>query len=191
MWGVEDWRFVGPGTRVLPDFGGYFVGGQAGYNVQLGKIVVGIEGDYGWSNANGGKQCPGFFFTCQAQLDDLGSVTARLGYSYGRALFYAKGGWAGGEVTATGTLNTVPAVPVSVETKWQNGWTLGGGMEFAFTDRWSAKAEYMHYDLGKERFVITTGGVLSETVDIDTRGDTVRIGVNYHFAPRCCDGPLK
>ena len=191
VWGVEDWRFVGPGTRVLPDFGGYFVGGQAGYNVQLGKIVVGIEGDYGWSNANGGKQCPGFFFTCQAQLDDLGSVTARLGYSYGRALFYAKGGWAGGEVTATGTLNTVPALPVSVETKWQNGWTLGGGMEFALTDRWSAKAEYMHYDLGKERFVITTGGVLSEAVDIDTRGDTVRIGVNYHFAPRCCDGPLK
>jgi len=191
VWGVEDWRFVGPGTRVLPDFGGYFVGGQAGYNVQLGKIVVGIEGDYGWSNANGGKQCPGFFFTCQAQLDDLGSVTMRLGYSYGRALFYAKGGWAGGEVTATGTLNTVPALPVSVETKWQSGWTLGGGMEFALTDRWSAKAEYMHYDLGKERFVITTGGVLSEAVDIDTRGDTVRIGVNYHFAPRCCDGPLK
>jgi outer membrane immunogenic protein len=118
-------------------------------------------------------------------------VTARVGYSYGRALFYAKGGWAGGEVTATGTLNTVPSVPVSVETKWQNGWTLGGGMEFALTDRWSAKAEYMHYDLGKERFVITTGGVLSEAVDIDTRGDTVRIGVNYHFAPRCCDGPLK
>ena len=195
VWGDEDWRFVGPGTRVVPDFGGYFVGGQAGYNVQLGKIVVGIEGDYGWSNANGGKQCPGFFFTCQAQLDDLGSVTARLGYSFGRALFYAKGGWAGGEVTATGTLNTTAGpgfVTPVVATKWQNGWTLGGGMEFALTDRWSAKAEYMHYDLGKERFVTSTvGGAPADIADIDTRGDTVRIGVNYHFAPRCCEGPLK
>src|SRR5262245_44175485 len=191
VWGEEDWRSVDFGASIVPDFDGYFVGGQVGYNVQLGKIVVGIEGDYGWTNANGGKQCPNFFFTCQAELENLGSVTARVGYSFGRALFYAKGGWAGGEVIATGTLNTVPAVPVSVETKWQNGWTLGGGMEFALTDRWSAKAEYMHYDLGKERFVITTGGVLSEAVDIDTRGDTVRIGVNYHFAPRCCDGPLK
>jgi opacity protein-like surface antigen len=197
VWGDEDWRFVGPGTRVVVDFGGYFAGGQAGYNVQLGKIVVGIEGDYGWSNANGGKQCPGFFFTCQAEVDGLASVTARLGYSVGRALFYAKGGWAGGDVTATGTLNTAPGAPIFavtpvVATKWVNGWTLGGGMEFALTDRWSAKAEYMHYDLGEERFVVSTlGGVPADIADITTRGDTVRIGVNYHFGPRCCEGPLK
>ena len=75
---------------------------QAGYNVQLGKIVLGIEGDYGWSNANGGKQCPGFFFTCNAELDSLASLTGRVGYSFGRALFYAKGGWAGGEVVGHG-----------------------------------------------------------------------------------------
>ncbi len=197
VWGEEDWRFVAGGARVEPDFGGYFVGGQAGYNVQLGKIVLGVEGDYGWSNANGGKQCPGFFFTCNAELDSLASLTGRVGYSFGRALFYAKGGWAGGEVVATGTLNTAPNVPIFavtpvVATKWVNGWTLGGGMEFALTDRWSAKAEYMHYDLGQDRFVTSTiGGAPADVADISTRGDTVRIGVNYHFAPRCCDGPLK
>ena len=75
-------------------------------------------------------------------------------------------------------------------TKWQNGWTLGGGMEFALTDRWSAKAEYMHYDLGKERFVTSTaGGAPADIADIDTRGDTVRIGVNYHFAPQVLRRP--
>ena len=81
--------------------------------------------------------------------------------------------------------------------KWRNGWTLGGGMEFALTDRWSAKAEYMHYDLGSEVFAIqriTPGGAPAGVfgqADVDTRGDIVRIGVNYHFAPRCCDAPLK
>ena len=42
--------------------------------------------------------------------------------------------------------------PVNGESKWLLGWTVGGGMEFALTDRWSAKAEYMYYDLGKETY---------------------------------------
>ena len=63
-------------------------------------------------------------------------------------------------------------------------------MEFALTDRWSAKAEYMHYDLGK-RGSSSARAAFLRRVDIDTHGDTVRIGVNYHFAPRCCEGPLK
>ena len=56
-------------------------------------------------------------------------------------------------------------------------------MEFALTDRWSAKAEYMYYDLGKESYRINNGLV----ADAETRGSTVRIGVNYHFGPRCCE----
>jgi outer membrane immunogenic protein len=60
-------------------------------------------------------------------------------------------------------------------------------MEFALTDRWSAKAEYMYYDLGSSTYVVDNGLL----VDGDTRGSTVRIGLNYHFAPRCCDAPLK
>ena len=54
-------------------------------------------------------------------------------------------------------------------------------MEFALTDRWSAKAEYMHYDLGTETFRSTFGPVLGDACD--TQGDTVRVGVNCHFNP--------
>lgn len=52
-------------------------------------------------------------------------------------------------------------------------------MEFALTDRWSAKAEYMYYDLGSATHVLDN----TETgkVEVDTRGSAVRIGVNYHF----------
>jgi opacity protein-like surface antigen len=59
-------------------------------------------------------------------------------------------------------------------------------MEFALTDRWSAKAEYMHYDLGSASFI--TGPT---PVDVDTRGDTVRVGVNLHFNPVQREMPLK
>ena len=196
-WGEEKWRFVSSGNEVNPEFGGYLFGGQGGYNLQIGQVVVGVEGDYGWTNARGGKQCPGFFFTCEAEADRLASVAGRLGLVWGRALFYGKAGWAAGEVAATLTLNTlpgaVPAVTPVETTKWLGGWTLGGGMEFALTNHWSAKAEYQHYDLGKERFVVSTvGGTPVDVADIETRGDTVRVGVNLHFYPvRGGETPLK
>jgi opacity protein-like surface antigen len=195
-WVEENWRYVGFGSTVDPEAAGYLVGGQAGYNLQFGRVVVGIEGDYGFSNANGGKSCPnGFFFTCEAEVDRLAALTGRLGVTWGRALFYAKGGWAGGEVTAKEFLNTGgnPALLAFVTPKaashWANGWTAGGGMEFALTDRWSAKAEYMHYDLGKDKYVLSNPPV--DVADVSTQGDIVRIGINYHYGPKCCEAPLK
>lgn len=195
-WGAEKWRYVASSYTVDPDFAGYLAGGQAGYNYQIGRFVTGIEGDFGASNAQGVKSCPNHYvYGCEANLDQLGSLTARLGYTWGRALFYAKGGWAFGEVTAQSHLNTnsptntlayllfpanvgsTNATPIATAA-WLNGWTVGGGMEFALTDRWSAKAEYMHYELGKFGFAPASAG---ESAEAATEGDTVRVGVNYHL----------
>jgi opacity protein-like surface antigen len=200
--GEEDWFTPLLGTSDKPEFGGYLVGGQAGYNVQFGRIVVGIEGDYGFANAKGGKSCTGgvtpFLLSCNAEMDNLALVTGRLGYTWQRALFYAKGGLAVGQATVQTSANTstVPlfftGVPLLVpavngETKWLTGWTVGGGVEFALTDKWSAKAEYMHFDLGSEKFAIDAPFV----ADASARGDIVRVGVNYHFHAMRETAPLK
>jgi opacity protein-like surface antigen len=188
-WGRTHWAFQGATTD--PDFAGVLVGGQAGYNFQKGRIVGGIEGDAGWSNAHGAAPCTNnpLFFSCEADVGLLGSLTARFGYTWGRALFYAKGGWAFGEVTARTALNFVDpgvaqppaaASTVAQSTNWENGWTVGAGMEFALTDRWSAKAEYMHYGFPRYAFTVMQNAPASATA----AGNTVRIGVNYHFAPR-------
>jgi hypothetical protein len=80
--GEEHWFAPAFGTTANPDFAGYLLGGQAGYNLQFGRFVVGIEGDYGFSNARGGSSCPNaFFFTCSAEADRLASVAARVGYA--------------------------------------------------------------------------------------------------------------
>jgi opacity protein-like surface antigen len=184
-WGQEDWTFRTLGTTSDPDFAGYIVGGQVGYNLQRGRVVYGIEADYGYSDAHGGVSCPnGNLFTCQAEANRLASLTGRLGYTFGRVLVYAKGGLAAGEVTAQtvqnqGLLILPSNTPLNGSSNWQTGWTLGGGMEFALTDRWSAKAEYMHHDLGSDTFAVGAGPL----VDATTKGDTVRIGVNLHFQP--------
>jgi outer membrane immunogenic protein len=117
----------------------------------------------------------------------LGSLTGRFGYTWGRALFYAKGGWEYGKVTAGDNLNFVdPAFPfppggsnVARSTNWESGWTVGAGMEFALTDRWSAKAEYMHYEFPQYAFTVAPNA----TANVTTAGNIIRIGANYHFRP--------
>ena len=102
----------------------------------------------------------------------------------GRALFYGKGGLAFGDVTLQtrrndGTPMPRPIPRSTAAARQLVGWTFGGGMEFALTDRWSAKAEYMHYDLGKETYTVDN----NLRVQGDTQGSTVRIGVNLHLNP--------
>jgi opacity protein-like surface antigen len=184
-WGRMHW--ASPGNNVDPDYAGYLAGGQAGFNFQKGQFVWGLEADAGFSNARGGKACASqpLFFTCDDEVGTLGSLTARFGYSWGRALFYAKGGWAFGEVTAGMRSNFVGAAPPGTmigasSTNLESGWTVGGGMEYALTDRWSAKAEYMHYEFPHDSFTVAQ----NVTSNTSTAGDTVRIGVNYHFGPR-------
>jgi opacity protein-like surface antigen len=187
-WGRTHWAYQG--NTVDPDYAGVLVGGQAGYNYQTGKFVWGIEADAGSSNARGAAACPiqPLLYSCEDNIGALGSLTGRFGYAWGRALFYAKGGWAFGDVTAGTSVNFVdpaaaspPAVGgVAKSTDWENGWTAGVGMEFALTDRWSAKAEYMHYEFPQYAFTVAPNATSNAT----TAGDTVRIGVNYHFWPR-------
>jgi opacity protein-like surface antigen len=186
-WGGMHW--ASQGGTVDPDYAGYLAGGQAGYNYQIGQFVWGVEADAGASNARGAaRACPiqQPLFGCEDDVGVLGSLTGRFGYTWGRALFYAKGGWEYGEVTAGTSLNFVdpalgfPPAPGAIKsTNWENGWTAGVGMEYALTDRWSAKAEYMHYEFPQYAFTVAQNATANAT----TAGNIVRIGVNYHFKP--------
>src|ERR1700760_4557626 len=53
------------GFPAVGDFNvsGAMLGGTAGYNVQMGQIVLGAEGDIDWSNVRGSATC-GVGITC-------------------------------------------------------------------------------------------------------------------------------
>jgi outer membrane immunogenic protein len=168
-WGSSSWS-----TSVLNDFNvsGGMVGGTIGYNWQHGSWVLGLEGDLDWANISSSGTsilCPA---GCASENTWLGTARGRLGYAFDRWMPYVTAGAAFGDVKAihpgfVGATNT------------QLGWTIGGGVEYAVARNWTAKVEYLHYDLGNFNCGVACSGFATDTVSFSA--DAVRGGINYRF----------
>lgn len=201
---------------------GFIGGGQIGYDWQLSfhgmGFVTGVEADIQGIAGSGGSPSrwlaspsadPENATTTllsnqqgSANLSFLGTVRGRLGYlAMPTLLVYGTGGLAYGGLNAriqntqiwqdeTGPWNLVYGQGAYSNT--QVGWTAGGGAEWMFMPNWSAKVEYLYYDLGKvSGTVINTSYGLQPGVNTGLQsatnysgrvsGNIVRAGVNYHF----------
>jgi outer membrane immunogenic protein len=111
--------------------------------------------------------------------DQLGSVTGRLGYTWGPALLYAKGGyaWKDGNNLNVSTLG----VPVAFTTNGnhRDGYTVGAGLEYMFAPSWSAKVEYQYYNFGSTTFTAGPPVIVGTSFRDDEH--TVKAGINYRF----------
>lgn len=201
LWGKTDWDYVPAPGSIEPKYGGALLGGQVGYNFQFNQWVLGLEGDIAWTNAQGTSGCPNAtFFSCQTEMDWFATLTGRLGYAWERTLFFVKGGLAVADVTQQTIFNlgtngfpgttvigatsfgpyTAPATGVvNGSSKIAAGWTVGVGAEYALTANWSAKAEWLYYSLGTERYVVDS----ALQVDAKETGGLARVGLNYRFSP--------
>jgi len=151
---------------------GVFVGGvQGGYDYQFApNWVLGIEANYSWtgnSNTSIALDGGGYY---NKDLKGLGSVTGRLGYTWGPALLYVKGGYAFADINR---YVSGPSGNVDLDVK-KDGYTVGAGLEYLFTQNWSGKIEYQYYDFGKSN---AYSGVTSSR----TEEHTVKAGLNYRF----------
>lgn len=190
-------------TRILDgslDFtaGGFVGGAQAGYNFQHGAFVFGVEADIQASSmkgeVSGNLTIPAGVLggnpeingdaEIGTELDYFGTVRARLGYvPVERLLVYATGGFAYGRTESyiNVSANGGSIVDESIKND-RMGWTVGGGAEYAFTNNWSIKSEYLYTDLGSEEIL---GGDITESIsgslDSDVAFHTVRVGLNYKF----------
>ncbi len=171
------------GDNSLQGNDGRFLGGvQGGFDYQFAtNWVIGAEAQYSWlaNNNNGGVLFPGSGTLVTANSDQLGSVTGRLGYTWGPALLYAKGGYAWRDNANIGA--SIGGVPVAFTTdgNHKDGYTVGAGLEYMFAPSWSAKIEYQYYNFGNTTF---TGGP-ADVIGSRFRDDehTVKAGINYRF----------
>jgi outer membrane immunogenic protein len=180
-----------------------FTGGaQAGFNWQQGSLVFGPEVDL--SYLGGGDRSsytgtttpppPGGFTNSgfsKSSVDWLSTVRLRAGYAFDRALVYATGGLAvGGVKSESGSVGTDGSVVDTFygsKSETRTGWTLGGGLEYAIDDHWTARAEGLYYDLGTVNYSVAAqdGQTAAEGLSINANhkfdGAIFRVGLAYRF----------
>src|SRR4051794_36927645 len=158
-----------------------FLGGvQGGFDYQFAtNWVIGAEAQYSWlgSNNNGVLFPGGTLIT--TDNNQLGSVTGRVGYTWGPALLYAKGGYAWRDNNNIGV--SIGGAPVAFTTdgRHKDGYTVGTGLEYMFAPNWSAKAEYQYYNFGNTTFTAGPAPIVGNRFRDDEH--TVKVGVNYRF----------
>lgn len=190
---------------VRDDRDGFIGGVQMGYNWQSSpNWVFGVEADISYVDNRrttnvGTLSLPTAVppnvplnNTYRTGMEYFGTFRGRVGYAWDRTMVYVTGGLAYGDVENSSTLFG-PAGQVQfagggrgIET----GYTVGGGIEHAFSPNWSLKAEYLYYDLGSNTVNVAFvpgggGGGTGYNTRFENDGHIVRGGLNYKFG-----GPL-
>jgi len=165
-----------------PSFGGekdgFTAGATLGYNMQFDQFVVGLEGDWNWvdvsRSGSGVTSIGGTAVSGSSSTDWLATARARFGVAFDRFLVYGTGGFAFANVDSTVTFGGVTTGDDDM--RW--GWTLGGGVEYSLMNNWSAKVEYLYYQLEKKNYSLALGGGSFRS---EPEGSIVRAGLNYRF----------
>lgn len=173
-------------TQRTPLRGAAFIGGGTiGYNWQWAPFVVlGLEADFGY---RGQIQAERVNWTYPNPTDSgvLGSFRARLGYAFTpRWLAYGTGGLAFGTDFAPTAFQSFfpPAFGLlNTGTTVRAGWTAGAGVEYAWSDRLSVKAEYLYAWLADSGVSYSTN-VGPVGLNVGSAGHIARGGLNYHFS---------
>lgn len=154
------------------DGSGFLGGGQIGYNYQFDpNWVVGLEADF--QGADISDSFSSSAASASSKIDWYGTVRPRIGYAYDNTLFYGTGGLAYGHVKYDGS---VAGVGSFSDDKTKAGWTIGAGVEHAFTDHVTAKLEYQYVDFGSSN---VGGDALNSKASLDFHA--IRVGLNYKF----------
>ncbi|MCZ8316454.1 MAG: porin family protein [Phreatobacter sp.] len=160
-YGWSNFNFGGtPGSANGP-----LIGGTLGYNYQINQFVLGVEADLAFAAATGRLAAAP---AVSHSTNMLGSLRARAGFAVDRALLYVTGGLA-----VQGAALAANLGPLEKYTR--AGYTLGAGVEYAFTPNWTAKIEYGYYNFGTRAATVNFPTLRSDV-------HTVKIGVNYLFS---------
>jgi outer membrane immunogenic protein len=158
------------------DIDGGMLGGQIGFNYQMGNVVLGIEADWDWANIGGSVTGPPFSGT--AKVKDIGTVRGRVGYAWDRFLVYGTAGWAW---SSRMTASAAPGLVPPDDSHSLNGYAVGGGLEYGITPNLSLKAEYLHAHLSPTDFFRSNAPPCPGPCDVGSNVNVVRLGLNWRF----------
>jgi outer membrane immunogenic protein len=164
---------------------GVIGGGHIGYNYQIQSVVAGAQASFDLLSVQGSQNNVNAFapnvFNGASYHNYLVSIDGRLGYAYKNLLIYAIGGYAFLSNNSTLTLNNVQVGSVS---NTVNGYDVGGGVEYAINNQWSARAEYRYYNFqnNTNNFNTTSKIFANNAFTQSVNFNAFRVGVSYRFA---------
>ncbi|PBB94540.1 hypothetical protein CK215_03755 [Mesorhizobium sp. WSM3864] len=165
-------------------------GAHIGYQAQWHPFVFG--GEATWTATGIDKTITSPYFpdsdTETTKIKHYATVVGRVGYAFDRFMVYAKGGYAGGEVSFRAHDCCTLAMAVSYEqSAWQNGYAVGAGVDYALTNKLVLGVDYTHIDLGSKTStgnnVFDDGSLGSNPEHFRTkaRADVVMATLSYKF----------
>jgi outer membrane immunogenic protein len=176
-----------------PDADGYVVGAQIGFNVQQGKAVYGIEGEFSFSDFGGseerisGGSKPGPR-EWSSDANWLATIGPRIGYAPDHTMFYLEGGLAvlNQDFFHLGAYGGKPVPPPPPpgrtydSTESHFGYFLGIGIEHAFNENLSGRIEYNFIHVN-DRAKLFGEPVEPAVFDVDQDIHVVKMGLNYRI----------
>jgi outer membrane immunogenic protein len=173
---------------------GFNLGIQGGYNFQIEKFVLGVEGDLSFGGLSGSimtvqdgsaDEAGLLNYPIDGELSFIGTIRGRVGFDleevFGRSVLVF--GTAG--VAFTDFEMNIADGRSEVGFK-DSGLTWGGGIEIPVSPRVTVRGEYLHIDFGEQLDIsgVATSGVFDandgNTVKLHDV-DMVRFGVNILF----------
>ncbi|MBN8607923.1 MAG: porin family protein [Caulobacterales bacterium] len=179
-------------------------GVEAGFNIQRGPMVFGVDGQVAYAGQR--SRSTSFYVadmgydgtdSVESELEWFGTARARLGYAASPNLMvYGAGGIAFGQVNTT-AINDVGYDSDFIvyeaegrEERTELGWTVGVGGQWAVNDRWSVTAEASHINLDDSQTHMTTtysdfgwGTPGDDVGEVTSKNDVniFRVGVAYRL----------
>lgn len=158
---------------------GYGFGVKAGVDYQIDSFILGIVGDWTMGGRLADNDDPSE--ATYLDMNHLATLRARAGIAHGNTLVYATGGFAAAEMEFGALVG--PGSVDDSEAQWTYGWTIGGGIEHAFTDYLTVSLEYLYLNFDATSHFLTDGCCTAGTIDMMYKDmHTVRAGVNYRFS---------
>lgn len=185
-WADTDWAavsFISDESFAFRPSG--FVGGaHAGFNYQVGQLVFGVEGAWSATSLSDRVLDADRLVALKTTVQWIATAVGRIGFASDRWLLYASGGYAGARL---GTLTTLTGccLPGSLDVRRvENGWVVGGGVEYALSTNVIVGVDFKHIDLGKvTRLGLTDQQIPVTITDIETRINVVTARLSYKFDP--------
>jgi outer membrane immunogenic protein len=198
-WQNMDWRYTNPGVAdcckpfSATDGDGVY-GAHVGAQIQFGNIVAGGELGGIWrfdDDFSSKTGCiAGTFQTCETKIrDGILTVGPRLGWAANNWLFFTTGGYAEGTVVSR--LVEPNRTVFDWTSKDEDGWFVGGGIEYALAKNVILGVEYQHVDFGTTFHPSSADGFVAgpNGRDIGASEDIVRARLSFKFGGDCCAPP--